>query len=61
MGNVKQVIGEVEDWLKAIDKSGLPGKFKVWCYQHGIVPRLQWPLVIYDFPASEADIIERKV
>jgi len=27
---------ELEGWLAAVDKSGLPGKFKAWIYQHGI-------------------------
>ena len=33
-------------WLSAVDKSGLPGKFKAWIYQHGILPRLLWSLLI---------------
>ncbi|XP_053170226.1 uncharacterized protein LOC128354001 [Scomber japonicus] len=26
---------QLDGWLKAVDKSGLPGKFKAWVYQHG--------------------------
>lgn len=32
---------DVTSWLSAVDRSGLPGKFKAWIYQHGIYgPRL---------------------
>lgn len=46
-------------WLKAIDNSHLLGKFKVWCFQHGIIPRLQWPFLLYDFPMSQVEGMER--
>lgn len=37
---------ELKSWLSAVDKSGLPGRFKAWIYQHGILPRLLWQLLI---------------
>lgn len=37
-----------QTWLKIVDGSGLSGKYKVWIYQHGIVPRLMWILLIYE-------------
>ena len=37
-----------QQWMRAIDKTGLPGKFKALIYQHGILPRIMWPLLIYD-------------
>lgn len=36
---------ELKAWFSAVDKSG---KFKVWIYQHGILPKLLWPLLIYE-------------
>ena len=36
-------LGKV-DWL------GLPGKFKAWVYQHGILPRILWLLLVYVIP-----------
>lgn len=35
--------------MKALHKSGLPGKYKAWGYQHGVLPRLLWPLLVYEF------------
>ena len=48
-------------WLSAVDKSGLPGKFKAWIYQHGILPHLLWPLLMYEFPMTSVEAFERKI
>lgn len=37
---------ELGTWLRAVDKSGLPGKFKAWIYQHSILSRILWPLLV---------------
>ncbi|CAJ1076455.1 uncharacterized protein LOC119791846 [Xyrichtys novacula] len=52
---------ELEAWLVAVDKSGLPGKFKAWVYQHGILPRILWPLLVYEVPISTIESFERRV
>ncbi|XP_063050108.1 uncharacterized protein LOC134444859 [Engraulis encrasicolus] len=52
---------ELGTWLTAVDKSGLPGKFKAWLYQHGILPRLLWPLLVYNVPITTVECFERKV
>lgn len=44
-----------------MDRSGLPGKFKAWIYQHGILPRILWPLLVYEVPISTVETLERKV
>ncbi|XP_052218148.1 uncharacterized protein LOC127835750 [Dreissena polymorpha] len=41
--NVKKLEQQVEEGLKKIDRCGLPGKFKVWLFQHALLPRLIWP------------------
>ncbi|XP_039504261.1 uncharacterized protein LOC120460516 [Pimephales promelas] len=52
---------DFDTWLLAVDKSGLPGRFKAWIYQHGILPRLLWPLRIYEVPITTVEGFERKV
>ncbi|XP_056127556.1 uncharacterized protein LOC130105540 [Rhinichthys klamathensis goyatoka] len=52
---------DFDTWLSAVDKSGLPGRFKAWIYQHGILPRLLWPLLIYEVPITTVEGFERKV
>lgn len=48
-------------WLSAVDKSGLPGKFKAWVYQHNILPRLFWLLLVYEVPITIVKGFERKI
>lgn len=42
---VKSSCEELGGWLKEADKMGLPGMFKAWLYQHGILPRILWALL----------------
>ena len=59
--NINDAVQQAEDWLKKIEKSDLSGKFKVWLYQHGLLPRLVWLFTIYEFPITTVELIERKV
>ncbi|KAI4893046.1 hypothetical protein NFI96_026080, partial [Prochilodus magdalenae] len=52
---------ELGCWLTAVDKPGLPGKFKAWMYQHGTLPRPLWPLLVYDVPVTTVEGFEKKV
>lgn len=47
---------ECEQWLKEVDKTGLPERFKAWIYQHGILPRLLWPLLLCEFPITTVTV-----
>ena len=55
-----EIYKQAEDGLKAIDKTALFGKFKVWCLQFGLYPRIQWPLMMYEVGASRVEKIEQK-
>jgi hypothetical protein len=57
--NVKKLKTQVEDGLKNIDRCGLPGKFKAWLYQHALLPRLIWPMMLYDIPSTTVEALER--
>ena len=46
---------DIAEGLDRIDKSGLPGKLKLWCLQFGMFPRLMWPLSVYEIPLSVAE------
>ena len=61
INNVSTVQNELSLWLKKIDATHLPGKFKAWCFQFGIIPRLQWPFLLYDFPISTVTRMEQQV
>ena len=49
----------VPEGLHAIEKSELPGKLKAWCFQHGLLPRLLWPLQIYEISLSRVETIQQ--
>ena len=59
--SIRSTCDQLDNWLKAVEKSGLPGKFKAWIYQHGILPRILWPLLVYAVPLSTVETLERKV
>ena len=52
---------QATEGLKGIDKSGLPGKFKAWLFQYGLLPRLAWPLMLYEVSLTTVESIERSV
>ncbi|GFR96240.1 reverse transcriptase [Elysia marginata] len=45
----------------AINKCGLHGKFKVWCLRFMLIPKLLWPLLLYDICCSTVESIEAKI
>ena len=47
--------------LHAIEKSELPGKLKAWCFQHGLLTRLLWPLQIYEISLSRVESIQQHI
>ncbi|GFO16342.1 reverse transcriptase [Plakobranchus ocellatus] len=47
--------------LLAINKCGLQGKFKIWCLQFMLIPKLLWPLLAYHICSSTVEAIEGKI
>ena len=58
--NNKAVLDQVAEWMLKVEKSGLPGKYKAWCFQHGVLPRLLWPLLVYEIPLTTVETMEKK-
>ncbi|XP_028293696.1 matrilin-3-like [Gouania willdenowi] len=56
---LQQTKSDLTSWLTAIDKSGLPGKLKAWMYQHGVLPRILWPLLIHEVPMTTVEVLEK--
>ena len=40
--------GDLDICLSRVDRSCLPGRFKAWIYQHSVLLRKLWPLLMYD-------------
>ncbi|XP_061778568.1 uncharacterized protein LOC133569990 [Nerophis ophidion] len=59
--SVKEMFSQAEAWMTSLEKCGLPGKYKAWGYQHGVLPRLLWPLLVYEVPVSTVESLERKL
>ncbi|RXN33229.1 reverse transcriptase [Labeo rohita] len=58
---LEEIGKELCTWIAAVDKSGLPGKFKAWIYQHGILSQLLWSLLVYNVPLTTVKSFERKI
>ena len=57
----QKTIKDLEEWLTKIDKSGLPGRFKAWLFQRAVLPRILWPLLVYDIPITIVESLERAI
>ena len=55
-----EVYNQALEGLASIEHSNLAGKFKLWCLQFGLYPRLLWPLMIYEVAESRVEMIEKK-
>ena len=55
VGEVRQ---QAVEGLKSIDSSALPGKLKLWCFQFGLLPRLLWPLTVYEVSLTTVEKLE---
>ena len=47
--------------LKKIDRCRLPGRYKAWILQHMMMPKLMWPLSIYNVPLTTVEWLESKI
>ena len=59
--NINRIKTQLHTGLKQINTSGLPGKFKMWLFQHGLLPRLMWPLMLYEVPTSSVESLEHMI
>ena len=47
--------------LGIVDKSVFNGTQKLWILHQILIPRIQWPLLIYEVPISRATKLEQKI
>ena len=55
VGEVRQ---QAVEGLKSIDSCALAGKLKLWCFQFGVLPRLLWPLTVYEVSLTTVEKLE---
>jgi hypothetical protein len=55
---IKMVKIQLGKWMKLINSSDLPVKFKMWIYQFGRLPRLQWQMLVNDMTSSTTEELD---
>ena len=55
---IEEAMKQAKDELKKIQKCQLPGRYKAWMVQHMLLPRLMWPLSIYNVPVTKVEEIQ---
>ena len=53
------IISMAKNGLKKINNAKLPGRYKSWILQHMLLPKIMWPLTIYNIPASKVEVIQK--
>ena len=59
--SIDELDEKLSDGLHIIDKSFYKGSQKLWILQHLLVPRIQWPLLIYEVSIAVATRLEQRV
>ena len=58
---IEGIVKGVKADLKKVERCRLPGRYKAWMIQHMLMPRLMWPLSIYNVPMTTVDLIQRLI
>ena len=57
----REVFAELKQGLKKIEKEVIPGRYKAWMFQHMLLPRIMWPLTIYNIPESKVEEMQIQI
>ena len=58
---IEEVMKELKMNLKKIGRCRVPGRYKAWMVQHMLLPRLMWPLTIYNVPETKVNDMQRLI
>ena len=60
--NAKLELGQqLKSHLRTVDKCFLTGRQKIFTYQHTLLPRILWPIIIYDVVISWVEKYEGSI
>jgi hypothetical protein len=59
ISNVKNVCIQLKEYMKKIEKCTIPGRFKAWMFHHGVIPKMRWPLMMYEMPITQIENMEK--
>lgn len=54
------VTNQLKEGLERIDRNYLPSKYKVWCHQFTLYPRLMWPLKMCEITVATVKKLDAK-
>ena len=57
----QEVLTNLKTEIRKIDRCRLPGRYKSWILQHMLMPRLMWPLTIYNIPLTKVEWLQRTI
>ena len=57
----REVLQELNKGLQKIERALLPGRYKAWMFQHMLLPRIMWPLTIYNIPESKVEEMQTRI
>ena len=57
----EEVVREVKRTLRKIERCKVPGRYKAWILQHMLLPKLMWPLTIYNVPLTKVNEIQKQL
>ena len=52
---------QLRNEFRSIDKCDLMNKDKIWCIYFGLIPKLAWPLQIYEVSLTKVETMERLI
>ena len=57
----EEVLVDLKQGLKKMEKIRIPGRYKAWMFQHMMLPRIMWPLTIYNIPESKVEVMQMQI
>ena len=57
----EETLAELERTLEKLEKCQVPGRYKAWMVEHMVLPRLLWPLSIYEIAATKVKEMQQRI
>ena len=57
----EETLAELKRSLEKLERCQVPGRYKAWMVEHMVLPRLMWPMTIYQIPATRVKEMQGKI
>ena len=58
---IEYTVKQAASDIKKIDRCKIPGRYKAWILQHMMMPRIMWPLSIYNVPLTTVESLQTRI